>query len=253
MTTSLRAALFDEPLQIALDQPHQIAISAGSVAMMAGFAGSVGIVHPAIGLVIAIGIEWAWLRGVASDVARPSGWGVTLNASAFLLAATWGVLWCAKLLKAFEPTDYGWLLAIIHVVPVVWLSLCSAMCHRIKIQEDYKAAEIRRAEEAETERARRAMELAAEQRRRDAEIALQIEDAQKRAELERWIDGKRALQAMKATQAGQPKRVTQPFTPGQVGCKHCGSLVGFDTPSEKGVIVRLGCAGCRAKRKENRP
>lgn len=252
MTTSLRAALFDEPLQIALDQPHQIAISAGSVAMMAGFAGSVGIVHPAVGLVIAIGIEWAWLRGVASDVARPSRWGVTLNASAFLLAATWGVLWCAKLLKAFEPTDHGWVLAFIHVVPVVWLSLCSAMCHRIKIQEDYKAAEVRRAEDAEAERARRALELATEQKRREAEIALQIEDAQKRAELERWLDGKRAIQAMKATPRSQAPRVAQPFTPGQMGCKDCGQLVGFSTPSEKGVLVRLGCAECRAKRKENR-
>jgi hypothetical protein len=227
MTTSLRAALFDEPLQIALDQPHQIAISAGSVAMMAGFAGSVGIVHPLVGLIIAIGVEWAWLKGVASDVARPSRWGVTLNASAFLLAATWGVLWCAKLLKAFEPTDYGWLLAFVHVVPVVWLSLCSAMCHRIKIQEDYKAVQAR-----ETER-----------------NALELERARKLMEVEVWKAGRAAVLEMQgasapAQNAPAPHSGAVDASPKVHRCASCGAAL---TMKQYAASRRWGhCRQCKA-------
>jgi hypothetical protein len=42
---------------------------------------------------------------------------------------------------------------------------------------------------------------------------------------------------------------TAVFVAGQMGCKDCGSIVAFSTPSEKGVLTRLGCVDCRTKRK----
>lgn len=155
MTTAktLRTALWDEPIAIAIDQPHQILLSTGSVALMAGFASSVNIVHPLVGLVIAVGIEWAWLRGVASDASKPTPWGTALNVSAFVLAAVWGVLLVAKLLHAYDPETWGWWMAVIHVVPLIWLSLCSAMCHRSKLIAE-AAARVAAEKEAD-ERAKR--------------------------------------------------------------------------------------------------
>jgi hypothetical protein len=245
-------ALFDEPLALAKDQPHQIAMSTGTVAMMAGFAGSVGIVHPLVGLVIAIGVEWAWLRGMSSSNESTSGWTTTLNISAFILAGLWGVLWCAKLLKAFEPTDYAWPLAVVHVVPVVWLSLCSAMCHQVKTQAEQREQRKLAAEHEQRETERRNEDRHREQALADQQNALHLEVQREQAKLAAWKDAqqfKANLSATQPTKINQKPGVAQPFVAGQMGCKDCGSIVEFSTPSEKGVLARLGCVDCRAKRK----
>lgn len=233
-----------EPIDLIKAQPHQALISTASVALMGSFAASGKILDPFVAYVLAIGIEWAYLRGLASDAKATTAWGAWLNWSAFAIVVLWGSLWCLKAFGVIPEAPQGWLagfLAIAHVVPIAWLSLCSAMTHRASAQ----LAERRKRERDEAEQ-RRA------DREHEARNALHLEIEREQAKLAVWKDAQLFKADLTATPHNQPRRVAQPFTPGQVGCKHCGLLVGFSTPSEKGVLVRLGCADCRAKRKENR-
>lgn len=145
-------ALIGEPLELALSQPHQILLSTGSVALMGSFASTSGIVHPLVGYLIAIGVEWAYLRGLASDSRAQTAWGGILNWSAFGIVVLWGVLWCAE--KFGQLHQGGWWLAAAHVVPVAWLSLCSAQCHRAAM-----GAEKKHATQLQTQRDQMALDL----------------------------------------------------------------------------------------------
>lgn len=240
MTTAMNTIVW-EPVELVKAQPHQALISVASVALMAQFAASGGILHPAVGLVLAIGVEWAYLRGLASDAKAATVWGEWLNWSAFGIVVLWGGLWCLKAFGVIPERPVGalaYVMAAAHVVPIAWLSLCSAMTHRASAQL---------AEQQEREREAQAREQAA--RDHEARNALHLEIEREQARLAAWKDAQQFKADLVATPRNQPRRVAQPFTPGQIGCKHCGSLVAFDTPSAKGVIARLGCVECRAKRK----
>lgn len=140
---TLGDVLIREPLALAAAQPHQVLLSTGSVAIMAQFAASSGIVAPLVGYCIAIGVEWAYLRGLASDSRARTWWGGALNWSAFGVVVLWGVLWCGGAfgVLAERPVGWvGWVLAVAHVVPIAWLSLCAAMCHRAALAAEDSAA-----------------------------------------------------------------------------------------------------------------
>jgi hypothetical protein len=74
-----RRSFFDvmigEPLELIKSQPHQVLLSTGSVALMGQFAGTDGIVSAPVGYLIAVGVEWAYLRGLASDSRAQTAWG----------------------------------------------------------------------------------------------------------------------------------------------------------------------------------
>jgi hypothetical protein len=217
-------ALIGEPLELALSQPHQILLSTGSIALMGSFASSSEIVDPLTGYLIAIGVEWAYLRGLASDSRAQTAWGAILNWSAFGIVVLWGILWCAQQFGVFTETSGGWALAAAHVVPVAWLSLCSAQCHRAAIGEEKKHAGRLQAE-------------------RD-QIALDVE--RKQAELALWEQAQEAKARLKAA-AIVPKNIgTVPLATGRTAtCCKCQKQVAWNTPSEAGTIKRWGCAECR--------
>lgn len=196
-TKSLWDAIVREPLELAKAQPHQILLSTGSVALMGQFAGASGIVHPFVGYLIAIGVEWAYLRGLASDSRAPTVWGAILNWSAFIVVVLWGVLWVAGFTGAINAHDGGWLLAFAHVVPIAWLSLCAAQTHRSAM-----IAETQMLQEAKNAQSK----LDAEQEERDREHRRKVEEAQhlfdieqaaKDRELARWKDAYALKQGMK--------------------------------------------------------
>jgi hypothetical protein len=195
-TTAIDRSFFDvvigEPLSLAKDQPHQILLSTGSVALMGSFASSSGILHPLAGYAIAVGVEWAYLRGLASNARAQTRWGSILNWSAFLIVVLWGVLWCAQLLGVFDAAGGGWPLALAHVVPVAWLSLCSAQCHRAAMgaaraetrraaDREATTAEAERHYQDELKRQQDAQQLALGAEWKRAQLALEIE--RQRAEL----------------------------------------------------------------------
>jgi hypothetical protein len=227
-TTTQKRTMFDaligEPLELALSQPHQILLSTGSVALMGSFASSSGIVDPFVGYLIAIGVEWAYLRGLASDSRAQTRWGGILNWSAFGIVVLWGVLWCAQRFGVFVETEGGWWLAAAHVVPVAWLSLCSAQCHRAAIGEEKKHEG-----RLQTERENITLEL----ERKQGELAL-------------WEQAQEAKARLKA--AGMMPKIngTVPLATGKTAlCCKCQKQVAWGTPSEAGTIKRWGCAECR--------
>lgn len=218
-------ALIGEPLELALSQPHQILLSTGSVALMGSFASTSGIVHPFVGYLIAIGVEWAYLRGLASDSRAQTSWGAILNWSAFAIVVLWGVLWCAQRFGVFDEASGGWLLAAAHVVPVAWLSLCSAQCHRAAMGEERRHTRM-----LQSERDQLALELA----RKQQDIVL-------------WEQAQEAKARLKAVGA-MPKNIgTVPEIKGKTAiCCKCQREVAWSTPSEAGTIKRWGCAECRS-------
>lgn len=157
--TARNRSFFDvmigEPLELAKSQPHQVLLSTGSIALMGQFAGTSQIVDPLVGYCIAVGVEWAYLRGLASDSRAQTRWGGILNWSAFGIVVLWGVLWCAQQFGVFDEAQGGWWLAAAHVVPVAWLSLCSAQCHRAAM-----GAERKRDAQLQAERDALALDLA---------------------------------------------------------------------------------------------
>lgn len=222
-------ALIAEPLALALSQPHQILLSTGSVALMGSFAASSKIVDPFVGYLIAIGVEWAYLRGLASDSRAQTSWGAILNWSAFGIVVLWGVLWCAQRFGVFDETSGSWWLASAHVVPVAWLSLCSAQCHRAAMGE-----ERRHARTLQTER---------------DQLILEME--RKQQDLLLWEQGMQVKARLKAAGTMPKKSGIVPVTKGKTAlCKLCQKEVAWSSPSEAGTIRRWGCAECRATQKE---
>lgn len=148
-TRSLFATFLGEPIALVRAQPHQLFISTASVALMGSFASSSGILDPSVGYLLAVGIEWAYFRGLASDSKCPTAWGVILNWSACLVVILWGMLWVAETTHTIEAASAGWWLAAAHVVPIAWLSLCSAQTHRAAMVAEVGA------QRAEADRVRR--------------------------------------------------------------------------------------------------
>lgn len=236
MTTTLQnRTFFDavvrEPLSLAKAQPHQVLLSTGSIALMGQFAGSSGILDPLVGYCIAAGVEWAYLRGLASDSRSPTVWGAILNWSAFGIVVLWGILWVASVTHAIDPHAggfWGWLLAAAHVVPIAWLSLCSAQAHRAAMIAE-------RAAVTTEQKARVAWELAQEEEDR---------------KLARWKDAYGYKQVLKQADVGarnaSPKNGTVPETKARTAfCKLGNHEVAWSTASEAGTIKRWGCAKCR--------
>ncbi len=195
------AVFLGEPFELVKAQPHQALISTGSIALMGQFAGSSGIVDPMVGYCIAIGVEWAYFRGLASDAKAPTKWGTALNWSAFFIVVLWGMLWVAQKNGAIDERGGSWWLAAAHVIPIAWLSLCSAMTHRAAMVAEARAT---------VEATKRAEEIA------EAERLEQIEfDRQQREEdekLRRWAEAQRLKselkQAERATDAAMQMRKT---------------------------------------------
>ena len=244
---SLFAVVVGEPLELAKAQPHQILLSTGSVALMGQFASHSRIVDPLVGYCIAIGVEWAYLRGLASDSRAGTRWGGALNWSAFGIVVLWGVLWCAQQFGVIDMAALGaggWWLAAAHVVPIAWLSLCSAQCHRAAMVAERKSAT------AEQDRARAAAEQADATRQ-----AWELAQAEEDRKLERWKDAQRLKVelkiAEKSADATMPKAMADagivPLATGKTAlCKLCQKDVAWTSPSEAGTIRRWGCGPCRS-------
>lgn len=189
------AVFLGEPLELVKAQPHQAFISAASIAFMGYFASESGVLNPVVGYLLAIGVEWAYFRGLASDSKAPTAWGAVLNWSAFGIVVLWGMLGVALWNKTITEASGGWFMAAAHVIPIAWLSLCSAMTHRAAMQ-----VEARRTSEQE----RRAAER--ERRRQEEQDTIDMEMERKRKELAIWEEAQQTKMRLKMqAQNAQPK------------------------------------------------
>lgn len=246
-------AVIREPLDLAKAQPHQILLSTGSIALMGQFAGSSGVIHPFIGYLIAGGVEWAYLRGLASDSRAPTIWGAILNWSAFLIVVLWGVLWVAGFTGAIDPHQGGWLLAAAHVVPIAWLSLCSAQAHRAAMIAERRAEQTANAQRQQFEREQEKRDRELEREAAENQRLFDLEQAAKDRELERWKNAYAHKQALRGADASPRNAKTQSGTVPEtkaktVFCRLGNHDVAWSTPSEAGTIKRWGCAECRTNK-----
>jgi hypothetical protein len=169
-------AFVREPFDLALGQPHQILISSASVAIVALEAGTI-VPWPA-NIALAIGAEWAYLRGLISGSGVKTPWAAALNWSAVLLVVLYGtlaVLRSFQLIPATPPWGVAVLLTLIHIGAISAVTLCSAMLHRAG--EDAKAAQLQITVDRETQRQveRHAYEVELQKRRDDQQLELEAE------------------------------------------------------------------------------
>lgn len=212
-TTIERRSFFDavirEPFDLAKAQPHQIFLSTGSVALMGEFGRSSGILDPTVAYALAVGVEWAYLKGLSSDSRAPTRWGGILNWSAFGIVVLWGILFVASKVGAIDLHAQGWagfLLAAAHVVPIAWLSLCSAQTHRAAVALEYR-------NQVAEQVAQRNRAVADQEKRNQFELEQEAENRK----LERWKEAQRTKLELRQLESAtmtatkpQPKR--QPVT-----------------------------------------
>jgi hypothetical protein len=157
-------------------QPPQALMSIASVCIVAGEAGH--FVPLGANIALAVGAEWAYLRGIASSRKGAGGWVNALNWGALALVVLYGLLWGARKFGAI-PADPGaigaWVLTAIHVLPIAFVSFCAAKVHAIAVERERTEAEARAAEQRE------------QQRKRDEQrAAFELEQAAEDAKLRRW-------------------------------------------------------------------
>lgn len=186
---TFRDAMIREPIQLAISQPHQVAISSISVSLMAIFFASSGAVPAAAAWAGAIGVEYAYLKGLSDAAYARSAWGGRLVWGAFAIIVIAGI--SVLLRDAYHvtwmvsPPDWGAaILAVLHILPLAFIGLCSANLHMEaegqRVEADRAAierAEQRARDDEDYERRRR-------QRRAEVEDDIAAERARKLAEVE---------------------------------------------------------------------
>ena len=231
-------ALIREPVQLAISQPHQVAISAISVSLMGKFFASSGAVPWQVALIGAVGVEYAYLKGLSDAAYARSLWGKRLVWAAFLIIVIAGI--SVLLRDAYHvawmvaPSAVGAVvLAVLHILPLAYIGLCSANLHMEaeaqRVAADREAAdraEARRRDDEDYERRRR-------QRRAELEDEIAAEKARKLAEVEAMEAGtlaRRRLREQAATNAPNTSAGGPPAAPG----------TGANTPREqlRGQVAR---------------
>lgn len=200
MTTTTFKSFIAEPFDLALGQPQQLLISSASVAIVAAEAAN--LVPWPFNIALAVGAEWAYLRGLISGAGVKTRWAAALNVSAMALVVLYGMLAGFRgfhLIPDTPPWGIAVLLTVIHIGAISAVTLCSAMLHRAG--EELKADEQRKAAQLEETRANEERAYQVElQRQRDAQ-QLELEAEWKRTQLQMEAERQRAALAIEAEQA----------------------------------------------------
>lgn len=188
------ALVVTDIVDLLTSQPPQALMSAASIAIVAGEAAFM-VPLPA-NIALAVGAEWAYLRGIASSPKGARGWTRTLNWGALALVVLYGLLWGARKFGEDPAQTFGaWGLTAIHILPVAFVSFAAAMVHRSAVEVEASEAAVKEAEERERERRRQveddererrrqAAQDEAERRRLDALVEVETEKAKALARLE---------------------------------------------------------------------
>lgn len=207
MTTAIHKrtipeALFFEPIEMAISQPHQALISSASVFLVASEAGI--LIDAPWNVFLAIGAEWAYLRGLSSGQSTKTQWAAALNWSAVILVVLYGALWGLRKFHLIPETPPPWgavLLTFIHIGCIGAVTLCSAMCHRAMLLVEQLSREKQQNEDAERLRLKEATEEARALRLQEANDALAIEMRRKDAELRLMEETERRKMQLAAERA----------------------------------------------------
>ena len=185
MTTTTFKSFVAEPFELAIGQPHQMLISSASVAIVSVEAAA--LVPWPFNILLAVGAEWAYLRGLISGAGIKTPWAARLNWAAFLLVVLYGGLAGLRgfhMIPDAPPPLVAVLLTFIHIGAISAVTLCSAMLHRAG--EEYKLVAREKMQREEDARNRRNQESedARNQAWRDAKLQIEIEKERQQALLQ---------------------------------------------------------------------
>lgn len=172
-------------------QPQQVLLSVGSVTIVAAEA-ALMVPTPA-NIAVAIGAEWAYLRGIASSGKGDKGWVTALNWGALALVVLYGMLWGGRKFGALaEQLDpmFAWGLVAVHIIPLAFVSLAAAMVHRSAVAVEEARADQRQADEE-----------ARQKRLREQRDQIALEAERKEQDLALWVKAQEAKAALKRTSA----------------------------------------------------
>lgn len=225
VATTVRRSFYDAVIGDLVDlvqaQPHQVLISSASVAIVASEAAA--LIPVPFNVLMAVGAEWAYLRGLASSPRGSRGWVAALNWGALILVVLYGMLWGARKFGALpdEPAGAGaWLLTAAHILPVAFLSLAAAQVHRSAVEAEAVERATHEAEAAE--RATR-LQLEDDERQRRRQERLDEIEAQRLAKLA-------DVEAMEAA-ANARQRVRQAFAPNSLANTSPPALAASGSPA----------------------
>jgi hypothetical protein len=198
-------ALFVEPVELIISQPHQALISSASIFLVAAEAAI--LIDWPFNVLLAIGAEWAYLKGLSSGQQVRTRWAAALNWSAVILVVLYGSLWGLRKFGAIPDVPPIWgaiLLTLVHILCIGAVTICSAMVHAAMLAEQRTAREQKQAEQ--DERAQRLRDEADERERRlqDEQAAIEVEKqrAQVQAQIE-WQRRKTEIALKEAEQASK--------------------------------------------------
>lgn len=180
---------------------QQIAITQAGIYLVASFGQGHGILPGPAAWILALGMEGTYLKGLidAGHVrGRGQVWAVALIVATYATVICWGIAHILSLpTVGVIPAErlgrsWGTFIAIVHVLPIAFTGLCSAMLHRARTTE---AAQRQAITEAEERARRQRLEVqfdaeAAEERAQRREILLEAE--RKAAELATWESAQQA-------------------------------------------------------------
>lgn len=226
---SLLDALLWEPLDLIKAQPPQIFISAASAYLIAAEAAV--LLPPPFNVLLAVGAEWGYLRGMASGAQVDTPWKDRLTYANGALVILYGALFSLRKFGALPSVEAyenhtaqagpvgAIVMTVIHILCIGAVTICAMMAHsamlsheaRVKrLEEETRNQRNQRNQQLEDERNQewKSAQLAIEidRRRGEAEIALEAERNRLRAEAR--AQRRNATGAAGATQPGRNRGIT---------------------------------------------
>jgi hypothetical protein len=199
-------ALLIEPIELIISQPHQALISSASVFLVAAEAGI--LIDAPFNVLLAIGAEWAYLKGLSSGQQVRTRWAAALNWSAVLLVVLYGSLWGLRKFGAIPDAPPLWgavILTMIHILCIGAVTICSAMVHAAMLGEQRAEREQKQAEQ--DERAQRLQDEADERERRLQDEQAAIEAEKHRAQAQVQIEWQRRKADLALREAEQTSKM----------------------------------------------
>lgn len=187
-TLAQKRTLFDallvEPIELVISQPHQAFISSASVFLVAAEAAI--LIDAPYNVMLAIGAEWAYLKGLSSGQQVRTRWASALNWSAVILVVLYGFLWGLRKFGAIPDPPPVWgaiLLTLIHILCIGAVTICSAMVHAAMLGEQRQRRDQQQAEQDARARRLQDEQDAIELERQRAQAQVQIEWQRRKADL----------------------------------------------------------------------
>jgi hypothetical protein len=177
-------ALIFEPIELIISQPHQALISSASIFLVAAEAAI--LIDWPYNVLLAIGAEWAYLKGLSSGQQVRTRWAAALNWSAVILVVLYGSLWGLRKFGAIPDVPPLWgavVLTMIHILCIGAVTICSAMVHAAMLASQRQRRDQQQAEQDERARRLQDEQDAIELERQRAQAQVQIEWQRRKAEL----------------------------------------------------------------------